>query len=101
MKILVVDDEPDVQFLFLQKFRKELRDHIVEFAFALSGEEALEYLEEHSNEVVLVLSDINMPGMTGLELLKQVKQKYAATQPIVMIITAYADQENYANAIQM
>ncbi len=101
MKILVVDDEPDVQFLFQQKFRKELRDHKVEFAFALSGEAALDYMAGHAHEVVLILSDINMPGMTGLELLKQIKQKYDAPPPVVMIITAYGDQENHDNAIEL
>ena len=60
MKILIVDDEADVQPLFLQHFRKELRHHDFEFDFALSGEEALEYLKRKSSEVVLILSDINM-----------------------------------------
>ena len=58
MKILIVDDEADVQPLFLQHFRKELRHHDFEFDFALSGEEALEYLKTKSSEVVLILSDI-------------------------------------------
>ncbi len=101
MKILVVDDEPDVQFLFQQKFRKELRNHQVEFGFALSGEEALRYLDANAHEVILILSDINMPGMTGLELLKKVKQKHYAPPPTVMMITAYGDQENYDNAMQL
>lgn len=101
MKILVVDDEKDMQMLFLQRFRKEIRDHLVEFAFAFSGEEALTYLDKHEHEVVLILSDINMPGMSGLELLKLIKQKYTKPPPEVMMITAYGDQGNYDNAIQM
>ena len=66
MKILVVDDETDVQTLFEQRFRREIRDRQMEFAFAFSGEQALAYLNEHAHEAVLILSDINMPGMSGL-----------------------------------
>ncbi|HMK05556.1 MAG TPA: response regulator, partial [Ferruginibacter sp.] len=66
MKILVVDDEKDMQTLFEQRFRKEIRDNLVEFVFAFSGEEALSYLNQHVHEAVLILSDINMPGMSGL-----------------------------------
>ena len=77
MKTLVVDDEKDVQILFQQRFRKEIRDNAIEFAFAFSGEEALGYLNEHPHEAVLILSDINMPGMSGLELLKKIKQMYS------------------------
>ena len=67
MKILVVDDEKDMQMLFEQRFRKEIRNREVDFVFAFSGEEALTYLNQHVHEVVLILSDINMPGMSGLE----------------------------------
>ena len=101
MKILVVDDEPDMQTLFQQRFRKEIKEHVTEFAFAVSGEGALQYLEQHHHEAVLILSDINMPGMSGLELLQHIKQKYAAPPPVVMMITAYGDSENYNNAIQL
>ena len=76
MKILVVDDEKDVQVLFEQRFRKEIRNKEMEFVFAFSGEEALAYLNEHEHEAVLILSDINMPGMSGLELLRHIKEKY-------------------------
>ena len=76
MKILVVDDEKDIKTLFEQRFRKEIRSNLVEFVFAFSGEDALEYLNNHEHEVVLILSDINMPGMSGLELLGLIKQKY-------------------------
>jgi two-component system chemotaxis response regulator CheY len=98
MKILVVDDEKDIQSLFLQRFRKEIKNSELEFVFAFSGEEALSTLKEMKQEAVLILSDINMPGMSGLDLLEQIKKKYIAPPPIVMMITAYGDAENYANA---
>jgi CheY-like chemotaxis protein len=101
MKILVVDDEKDMQMLFEQRFRKEIRDHITEFVFAYSGEEALRYLNQHVHEAVLILSDINMPGMSGLELLQHIKQKYSKPPPVVMMITAYGDAENYNTAIRL
>ena len=71
MKILVVDDERDIQTLFEQRFRREIRNSEIEFEFAFSGEEALKYYERHTHEAVLILSDINMPGMSGLELLSE------------------------------
>lgn len=98
MKILVVDDEQDVKILFQQRFRKEIKEGLAEFAFSFSGEEALAYLKEHKHEAVLILSDINMPGMSGLELLEHIKQKYHEPPPVVMMITAYGDQENYDTA---
>ena len=101
MKILVVDDEKDVQVLFEQRFRKEIRDHEMEFVFAFSGEEALVYLNKHEHEAVLILSDINMPGMSGLELLRHIKEKHHEPPPVVMMITAYGDKENYDTAIRL
>ena len=101
MKILVVDDEKDMQMLFEQRFRKEIREKITEFVFAYSGEEALRYLNLHVHEAVLILSDINMPGMSGLELLEHIKQKYSKPPPVVMMITAYGDAENYNTAIRL
>ena len=98
MKILVVDDEKDVQLLFQQRFRKEIKKQEIEFAFAFSGEEALEYLDQHVHEAVLILSDINMPGMSGLQLLEKIKGNYLEPPPVVMMITAYGDAENYAAA---
>lgn len=95
MKILVVDDEKDVQTLFEQRFRKEIKMGEVNFVFAFSGEEALDYLNSHDHEAVLILSDINMPGMSGLQLLEKIKQQYNTPPPIVMMITAYGDPENY------
>lgn len=100
MKILVVDDEADVQPLFLQRFRKEIRSHEIEFDFAISGEEALSYLEAKHSEVVLILSDINMPGMSGFELLTRIRSKYDAPPPAVLMITAYGDEENHRQAIE-
>ena len=101
MKILVVDDERDIQTLFEQRFRKEIKDKSLYFAFAFSGEEALAYLNTQDHETVLILSDINMPGMSGLELLKQIKQKYATPPPKVMMITAYGDDENFEKAKEL
>jgi two-component system, chemotaxis family, chemotaxis protein CheY len=100
MKILVVDDEQDVQPLFRQRFRKEIKTHELDFDFALSGEEAIEYLEKHPSEVVLILSDINMPGMSGLELLSKIRDDYSAPPPVVMMITAYGDEENHRQAME-
>ena len=100
MKILVVDDEADVQPLFLQRFRKEIKNHEVDFSFALSGEEALSYLHGHASEVVLILSDINMPGMSGLELLTKIRHDYDAPPPVVMMVTAYGDEENHRQAME-
>ncbi|MFT4833539.1 MAG: two-component system chemotaxis response regulator CheY [Marinoscillum sp.] len=94
MRILVVDDEKDIQPLFQQRFRKEIRDKEIEIEFVLSGEEALEYIEKHGYENSLILSDINMPGMSGLELLEKVRKTYTPPPPIIMMISAYGDQEN-------
>lgn len=99
MKILVVDDEKDVQILFEQRFRREIKSGEIEFVFAFSGEEALLYLNNHDHEAVLILSDINMPGMTGLELLRRIKEKYSTPPPLVYMITAYGNPENYEAAM--
>jgi len=99
MKILVVDDEADVQSLFLQRFRKEIKNGEIDFDFALSGEAALSYLTEHHSEVILILSDINMPGMSGIELLSKIREAFSAPPPMVMMVTAYGDEENHRQAI--
>jgi two-component system, chemotaxis family, chemotaxis protein CheY len=101
MKILVVDDEKDIKTLFEQRFRKEIRNGEMVFVFAFSGEEALLYLDKHEHEAVLILSDINMPGMSGLELLRNIKQKHFKPPPVVMMITAYGDAENYNTAKEL
>ncbi|MBN1340529.1 MAG: response regulator [Bacteroidales bacterium] len=100
MKILVVDDEKDIQLLFEQKFRREIRNGEVTFEFAFSGEEALNYLNGNQHEAILILSDINMPGMSGLELLDHIKEQYTIPPPFMMMITAYGDEENYTRAMK-
>lgn len=101
MKILVVDDEKDIQVLFEQRFRKEIKSGEIELAFAFSGEDALEYMKFHEHEAILILSDINMPGMSGLELLQHIKRKYEKPPPVVMMITAYSDDDNYNHAMKL
>lgn len=101
MKILVVDDEKDIQPLFIQRFRKEIKNGEIEFVFAYSGEEALVCLKNYEHEAVLILSDINMPGMSGLELLRNIKLKHHKPPPVVMMITAYGDEENYQSAMEL
>ncbi|MCH6201641.1 response regulator [Aquiflexum sp. LQ15W] len=99
MKILIVDDERDVEMLFRQKFRKETRSENLELVFAFSGVEALEILgESDPPSVVYVFSDINMPGMTGLELLDKIKERFP--QINVSMISAYGDSENFNKAIK-
>lgn len=102
MKILIVDDEPDVKTLFEQRFRREVKSGEIEMTFAQSGEEALEFLSAQSQhgsaDVVLILSDINMPGMTGIELLRRIKAKMPAQK--VFMITAYGDADTEREARQ-
>jgi two-component system response regulator (stage 0 sporulation protein F) len=98
MKVMIVDDERDVEILFRQRFRKEVKEGRVELCYAFSGEEALESLSSvQPPDVVCLLSDINMPGMTGLELLKIVKDRFPQIR--VSIITAYGDDQNYKTAM--
>ena len=101
MKILVVDDEHDIKTLFEQRFRKEIKSGKVEFVFAFSGEDALVQLNKWEHEAMLILSDINMPGMSGLQLLENVKKKYMKPPPVVMMITAYGDAENHQIAKEL
>ncbi|HKI87680.1 MAG TPA: response regulator [Draconibacterium sp.] len=100
-KILVVDDEKDIQPLFEQRFRREIRKGEIVFEFAYSGEEALECIQKYMHEAVLILSDINMPGMSGLELLERIKEKNHNPPPLVMMITAYGDKDNYNRAMEL
>ena len=93
IKILVVDDEHDVELLFRQKFRKEIRSGQMEMFFAFSAEEALSFLKKSDTCYInLLLSDINMPGMSGLDLLKTTKEIFPALK--VCMITAYDDEHN-------
>ncbi|OKH19313.1 response regulator [Hydrococcus rivularis NIES-593] len=99
MKVMVVDDEKDVQSLFTQKFRKEIRQGAINFSFAFSAEEALQTLKVKNSEyLVLILADINMPGMNGIELLKILKENYPQVK--VFMITAYGDEQTYQTAMQ-
>ncbi len=98
MKILIVDDERDVEMLFRQKFRKEIRTEDLELIFAFSGKEALEILGAvDPPNVVYVFSDINMPGMTGLELLQNIKMRFPEIK--VSMISAYGDAANHDKAM--
>jgi len=94
MKLLVVDDERDVQFLFQQKFRKEIKTGDMQIKYAFNGISALELIESIENRTeYLILTDINMPGMSGIELLKNIKAKYPELK--VFMITAYGDEQNF------
>ena len=92
VSILVVDDEPDVAELFRQRFRRETRQGTYVLHYATSGAEALDRLEgEIEPTLVAVLSDINMPGMDGLQLLGEIKERFPDLP--VMMVTAYGDDE--------
>lgn len=95
-KILVVDDEADLEILIKQKFRKQIRENLYAFIFAKNGRQALEQLEEHS-DVDLVLSDINMPEMDGLTLLSKLNEKHTLLKSV--IVSAYGDMENIRTAM--
>jgi two-component system, response regulator, stage 0 sporulation protein F len=98
MKVLIVDDETDVEILFKQQFRKEVKQGLLELSYAFSGDEALMVLTSvEPPDIVCILSDINMPGMTGLELLKIVKDRYPQIR--VSMITAYGDENNFKTAM--
>jgi CheY-like chemotaxis protein len=94
--ILVVDDEPDVEVLFRQQFRHDLRAGRFTMEFALSGDIALQHIVDVS--IILILSDINMPGMTGLELLP--KAKAVRPDVPVIMITAYGDADTKRKALE-
>lgn len=100
VSIFVVDDEPDVAELFRQRFRREVRQGTYVMHFAGSGEAALEKLAEGIEPMLIViLSDINMPGMDGLELLRQIKQQRPDLP--VMMMTAYGDDERRRRASEL
>lgn len=96
-KIMVVDDEPDLQLLILQRFRKQIKEEIYDFCFAENGEEALNMLED-SDDITLVLSDINMPKMDGLTFLSEAQK---LNNPILktVIVSAYGDMDNIRTAM--
>jgi CheY-like chemotaxis protein len=92
VSILIVDDEPDVAELFRQRFRREMRQGTYVLHFAGSGEEALEKLAQGIEpQLIVILSDINMPGMDGLTLLREIKTRRPELP--VMMVTAYGDDE--------
>ncbi|HAH38969.1 MAG TPA: adenylate/guanylate cyclase domain-containing response regulator [Algoriphagus sp.] len=98
VKILVVDDEADLEILIKQKFRKRIREGEFDFQFALNGRIALEIIEENP-DIDLILSDINMPEMDGLTLLSKVKEKNSLLKTV--IISAYGDMENIRTAMNL
>jgi CheY-like chemotaxis protein len=97
--ILIVDDEPDIAELFRQRFRQETRQGQYVLHFAASGEEALHRLAEIHPELIVILSDINMPGMDGLDLLQEIKQLRPGLP--VLMVTAYGDEERRRRADEL
>ena len=99
VSILVVDDEPDVADLFRQRFRREAREGAYVLHFALSASEALERLAgDIEPQLIVILSDINMPGMDGLALLREIKTRWPDIP--VMMLTAYGDEERRRRAAE-
>jgi DNA-binding NtrC family response regulator len=99
VRVLVVDDEPDVETLFRQQFRREVRQGLYLLDFALSGEAALSKLDgSMGQQINLLVSDINMPGMNGLDLIPQVKAR-RPDLPVFMI-SAYGDAERVKTALE-
>jgi CheY-like chemotaxis protein len=97
VSILIVDDEPDVAVLFRQHFRRETREGVYVLHFALSAAEALDRLaSDIEPELVVILSDINMPGMDGLALLREIKKRWPELP--VMMLTAYDVEERRRRA---
>ena len=100
VSILVVDDEPDVALLFRQRFRREVREGIYVMHFSSSGEMALEQLSGGIEPtLIVILSDINMPGMDGLTLLGEIKNRFPELP--VMMVTAYGDDERRRRATDL
>ena len=99
VSILIVDDEPDVAEMFRQRFRREARQGTYVLHFAASAEEALDKLENGVRpELIVILSDINMPGMDGLSLLREIKTRRPELP--VMMVTAYGDDERRRQATE-
>jgi len=100
INMLIVDDEPDIEPLFLQNFKREIQEGECRFHFAFSGEEAMSYLSSMEPlDLVLIISDINMPRMTGLELLQTVKSDFPDLK--MMMFTAYNNQKYREIAMKM
>lgn len=98
--IIVIDDEPDVEMLFRQQFRKDLRKGRYTMAFAQNGHRALQLIAEAVDAtLILILSDINMPGMSGLEFLP--KSKEIRPDVPVVLITAYGDADTERKALEV
>ena len=98
-KVIVVDDEPDFQLLFQQHFRRERKAGQIDFRFECSGDAALNYLQNQGEvDIFLLLTDINMPGLNGLDLLKIVKSKFSDLK--VFVITAYGTNQHYQRAME-
>ena len=96
--ILVVDDEPDVEALFRQQFRRDLRAARFIMDFAQSAAQALDLVAEAKASLILILSDVNMPGMSGLDFLPKARQ--ARPDVPVIMITAYGDAETRHKAVE-
>jgi CheY-like chemotaxis protein len=99
--VLVVDDEPDVELLFRQQFRRDLRDNLFRMDFAQSAAGALQRIsisDAAGESLILILSDINMPGMSGLELLP--KARAARPDVPIIMITAYGDADTRRKALE-
>ena len=100
VSILVVDDEPDVTEMFRQRFRREARNGTYVMHFANSGDAALNLLSNGIEPtLIVILSDINMPEMDGLDLLAEIKQRWADLP--VMMVTAYGDDQRRCRAIEL
>jgi CheY-like chemotaxis protein len=100
VSILIIDDEPDVGDLFRQRFRREVRQGAYVLHFALSAAEALERLAaDIEPQLIVILSDINMPGMDGLALLREIKGRWPELP--VMMVTAYGDEERRRRAAEL
>ena len=99
VRVLVVDDESDVELLFRQQFRRELRDGRFDLAFAHSGDEALTTVRDsYGATIILLVSDINMPGMSGLDLLPRIKAERPDIP--VLMVTAYGDEHTRKVALE-
>jgi CheY-like chemotaxis protein len=99
VRVLVVDDEPDVATLFRQRFRRELREGRFALDFALCADEALRKMHQTDAKLlILLLSDINMPGMSGLDLLPRIKSERPELP--VLMITAYGDADTRRVALE-